>query len=167
MPKLSETTNLNSAQFKEQSGDPASPASGQHTLYAKSGGFYTKSSAGVVTALGAATVTRVNATAQTANIAATSFSGTYANGLYRVNWYLLATAFDLSAGYVRFAVNWNDGVTARSYTGLEVYLTDNGQFDNMEQVIYIGNATAPTYSVTATGIYGTAQYALHAMLEAL
>lgn len=61
--KISESTNINTIQLKEQAGDPANPGAGYEYIYVKSDGIYIKQSDGTVTGpLGGDTIVIQNVT---------------------------------------------------------------------------------------------------------
>lgn len=112
----------------------------------------------------ATVLTSVGLTAQAADISATSLSGSGTNGLYRISYYIVVTTADGAAGAITLTFASNDGTAARSQAAAAVNLTATN-FLSGEFVTRVGNSTAPTYAISHTGSYGTAQYALYITSE--
>ena len=119
-----------------------------------------------------AIVDDVALTGQVANIASTNFTNAGVAGTYRLGYYLVCTTSAVGAGTIALTVTYNDGTAARTLTGVGVLMTatnkttkwTNADIDG--SLIRLG-AGSIAYSVSVTGIYSTAQYALYATLERL
>ena len=114
----------------------------------------------------AAIVDNVELTAQTANITATNFSNAGTAGLYRINYYLLDTTADVTAGTLTVTIAWNDGTSAQTLTSASVNLATAGSFTQGVIYVRLGSGNV-TYATTVTGIFGTAQYSLYMNAERL
>lgn len=102
-------------------------------------------------------------TAQTADIADTALTTTGA-GLYRINYYLLDTTADLTAGAVTLNIKFTDAATARTISSAAVILTATTGFTQGEIIAQLASGSL-TYGVTHSGIFGTAAYALYLTIE--
>lgn len=112
-------------------------------------------------------------TAQNASIVSTNFANAGNVGTYRISFYLVCSTADLTAGTIRMDVTFNDGVAARTLTGVAVDLTSTAnkttKFTNTDidgSLIKLGSGSI-AYSTTLIGVAGTSQYALYATLERL
>lgn len=112
-------------------------------------------------------------TAQNASIVSTNFANAGNVGTYRISFYLVCSTADLTAGTIRMDVTFNDGVAARTLTGVAVALTSTAnkttKFTNTDidgSLIKLGSGSI-AYSTTLIGVAGTSQYALYATLERL
>lgn len=103
-------------------------------------------------------------TAQTADITATAFGAGGDNGQYRITYYLVCTTADGTAGDVTLTIAHNDGTAARTQSSSAVSLVATN-FTSGQFVVRVGNSTAPTYAITHTGIFATAQYALYLSID--
>ena len=110
-------------------------------------------------AVASARLGKVDLTAQTADIASTALSNTPPAGLYEVEVYLETTTNDATAGTLAVVVGWTDDVGATTSTVIATHaLTVTGRSTGRAIArLASGNLT---YSVTATGIYGAAVYAV-------
>lgn len=112
-------------------------------------------------------------TNQGADIASTNFTNAAVAGTYRLGYYLVCTTAAVATGTIAFAVTYNDGTAARTLTGVGVALTattnKSTKYTNTDidgTLIKLGSGSI-AYSVTITGLYSTAKYALYATLERL
>lgn len=104
-------------------------------------------------------------TGQTADITTTNFAGVTAPGTYRVNYSLLATSADLTAGAVQLTIAFTDAAGATTITSSNLVLTALGRSAGVGYIqLASGNIS---YAVAHTGIFGTATYALYMTLERL
>ncbi len=107
--------------------------------------------------------TTIALTAQTTTIGPTTIAS--AGSQFRFSYTLLDTSTDATAGTIQLTVNYTDDQGATSQTGASISLAaatrDRGSF-----VIQRASGNV-TYTVTLTGLIGTAQYALYATLERL
>ena len=104
-------------------------------------------------------------TNQSADIADTAFAVNTA-GLYRIQFYILDTTADLTAGAVTFNLKYTDDATARTISSQPVILTATTGFAQGEVVVRLNSGNI-TYGVTHTGIFGSAKYALYITQEKL
>ena len=112
-----------------------------------------------VPAVAASRLGKVNATAQTANIASTALSNTPHTGVYEVEVYLMCTTADAAAGTLAVTVGWTDAVGATSSTPITGFaLTATGRTTG-RQIVNVASGDI-TYAVTITGGYGTSAYAI-------
>lgn len=102
-------------------------------------------------------------TGQTADIGSTSFSAT-AVGLYRVSYYVVDTAADLTAGAVTLHVAYTDPAASQTQNSAAVLLTTLGGFAQGTMVLQLGSG-AVSYSTTHSGSFGTAAYDVYMTLE--
>lgn len=102
---------------------------------------------------------------QTADIADTAFSVNTA-GLYRIEFYLLDTTADITAGAVTLNIKYTDNAAARTISSSPVVLSALTGFAQGEVVIRLASGTC-TYGVTHTGAFGTSVYALYLTQEKL
>jgi hypothetical protein len=110
---------------------------------------------------------KVNRTAQAAAIAATNLTNATPAGYYRVGYYLEDTIGDVTAGTVQLTVAWTDDIGATTATSAVVTLTGAGTIRDSNSIeVYLASGNI-TYSVAATGIFGTAKYALRMRVEFL
>lgn len=105
-------------------------------------------------------------TTQSADIADTNFTNAGTAGLYRVSYYVVDTAADLTAGAVQLNIKFNDGAASQTISSSTVVLTTLGAFTQGVMYVRLGSGSI-TYGVTHTGIFGTATYALYASVERL
>jgi hypothetical protein len=123
---------------------------------------------GATTLLGAgitAKTATIALTGQSADIGSTNLTTTGA-GLYRLNYYLLDSSADLTAGAVRLNVAYTDNATSQTQQSATVALTILGTFTQGSLVIQLASGNI-AYSTTHTGIFGTATYDLFITLERL
>jgi hypothetical protein len=119
-----------------------------------------------VPAVAAARLGKVDLTAQVANIASTNLSNTPPAGLYAVEAYLLTTTADAAAGTLALNVAWTDGVGATNANLIAAHsLAATGRSQG-RQLIQLASGNI-AYSVTVTGLYGTAAYAVYVRVIAL
>lgn len=117
-------------------------------------------------------VNNIALTGQVANIASTNFSSGGEAGTYRVGYYMVCTTSGVGAGNISFAIAFNDGTAARALNGTALSLTATGRVTTFSEttadgsLIRLGSGNI-SYSVTMTGIYSTAVYALYVTLERL
>lgn len=127
------------------------------------GDLYTKIEAipGSLTPRVVDTVTLLN---QGADVAATNFASASTAGIYRISMYALCTVTDAGAGMLTFAGLWTDdvGVTGNG-NALDLTVTGMATTSVIVQLAS-GNVQ---YFTSASGVYGTAKYELHAVLERL
>lgn len=118
---------------------------------------HTNAAGGGVLAAAAIGVTAVNLTAQVADIGATNLA-TVA-GKYLVTCYIATSTADAAAGTASVTLGWTDDAGATTQ-GFSRALTALGR-NNVTQPVYLYLASGNlTYTVTHSGSYGTAQYAL-------
>lgn len=107
----------------------------------------------------------VSLTNQGADISSTNFSGTTDDGLYRVSYYLEDTTSALGAGAVSVTIGWTDtSGTFQTVTSAAVVLTSVGAYT--QGAVFIDKVSGSVqYSVSHTGIFSTAKYALNMTCE--
>ena len=117
-------------------------------------------------AVAAENLGKVDLTGQVANIASTALSNTPPAGFYEVEVYLETTTNDATAGTLAVVVGWTDDVGATTSTVIAAHaLTATGRSTGRAIVrLASGNLT---YSVTVTGIYATAAYAVYVRVTSL
>lgn len=105
---------------------------------------------------------KVDATAQTADIAATNLMASgHTAGLYRVDVVLLTTTNDAAAGTLAVTIGWTDNAGATTSVPITTHaLTVTGRTPASVLLRSTG-AAAVTYAVAVTGSYGTSQYAVY------
>lgn len=110
----------------------------------------------------------VNLTAQTTSIGTANLYASAPAGIYKINYYLLATTSG-AAGTVTVTFTWNDGKATQTITSATVMLTavTAGHYTNGSIFILSGSAQNITYATTVTGVVDSADYALYATVEAL
>jgi hypothetical protein len=112
-----------------------------------------------------ALVDDVALTGQTAIINSTNFTNASTAGLYRLNYYLLDTSADITAGTIQLSVAFTDNAGATTVTSSALPLTALGRTSGIFYIQLASGSVA--YSTVLTGIFGTAQYALYMSLERL
>lgn len=105
---------------------------------------------------------QVGLSAQGADIGATNLAGTNVTGLYLITVYLVATTPDLTAGIVTVTIGWTDDGAARTQA-----FSANLIATNKDAGVVIAQRASGfvTYTVTHTGIFGTATYSLYISAE--
>lgn len=102
---------------------------------------------------------------QVADISTTNFSNVSANGMYRVNWYLVPSAINALAGAVILTFGWTDSAAAQTHAETPVVLTATGESQGVETIFRAsGNIS---FAISHTGIFSTAAYDLYLRLEYL
>lgn len=102
-------------------------------------------------------------TNQTADVASTNFTHGNVAGTYRVNYTLLTTSTDITAGAVSVTFAWTDGAGSTTMASASLILTALGR---TQGVFYLQLASGNiAYSTSHTGIFGTSKYALYMALE--
>ena len=111
-------------------------------------------------------VTTVILTGQGADIAQTGISNTTTPGMYRINFYLHATAVNVAADDITLKFYWFDGAgTSEKYYSPGVLpLMIYGQTTAQDSIVAYKTTGAISYSVTG-GNYSTATYALYIVVE--
>jgi len=104
---------------------------------------------------------------QVADITTTAFSGTNVAGLYRINYYLVATTADVTAGTVVLTLTYTDASGAQTITSSPVTLATAGGFAQQVLFVQVSGTGAISYAVAVTGIYATAAFDLYAVAEKL
>lgn len=112
---------------------------------------------------------KVDLTNQTASITTTNISGTDSAGFYLLDFYLVNSVADGTAGNVTITITWNDGVAARTITSSALALTSNGFINHVtgattENAIYKNGSGPIQFSTTATTV-NSAAYDLHIRVE--
>lgn len=102
---------------------------------------------------------------RTSDIGSTTLTTTGA-GLYRVAFYLVDTAADLTAGAVRLNVSFTDDAASQTLQSSAVLLTTLGTMTQGQFVIQLASGNL-TYTTSHTGIFGTATYNLFITCERL
>ncbi len=108
----------------------------------------------------------VAATGQSSDITTTAFAGTSVSGLYRISYYLLDSAADLTAGAVTLNVTYTDDSGAQTISSTPVVLTTLGSKTQGDMIVETASGSV-SYSVTHTGIFGTATYNVYLTAEKL
>lgn len=114
-------------------------------------------------------ISKVDLTNQTASITTTNISGTDSAGFYLLDFYLVNSVADGTAGNVTITITWNDGVAARTITSSALALTSNGFINHVtgattENAIYKNGSGPIQFSTTATTV-NSAAYDLHIRVE--
>lgn len=116
---------------------------------------------------GAGIVSTATATAQSANITATTLFTPSAAGNYRISVYLVDSAADVTAGAVTATIGYTDAVQAQSLSTSAVLLTTLGTFTQATFFIRAASGVAITYATSHTGIFGSARYNIYVTAERL
>lgn len=103
-----------------------------------------------------------SATGLSIDVSATNYNNANTAGLYRVSVYVVVTTADATAGSVSVNTLWNDGTAART-----VSATASMAATNYAQTIthLLNTSGSVQFSITHTGSFGTAQYAVYLMCE--
>ncbi len=107
----------------------------------------------------------ISLTNQAADITDTAFTVNTA-GLYRIEFYVLTTTTDITAGAITLNIKYSDDATTRTISTAPITLAANTGFAQGEIVIRLASGNL-TYGVTHSGIFGTAVYALYLTQEKL
>jgi hypothetical protein len=107
-------------------------------------------------------VTLIN---QIADIVDTAFSVNTV-GLYRIEYYLLDTTSDVTAGTVTLNIKYTDDAVARTISSTPIVLSATTGFTQGTIVVRLNSGNV-TYGITHTGIYGASKYAIYLTQERL
>lgn len=108
--------------------------------------------------------TTVSLTAQVADIVSTNASNCNVAGLYRVSYYLVDTVADLTAGAVTLTIGYTDAGGAKTINSTPVALTAVTAFTQGTMFVQLASGSV-AYSMTHTGLFGTAKYDLYMTFE--
>jgi hypothetical protein len=111
-------------------------------------------------------VASVNLTGQGADITQMELDNTDAVGLYRISMYLVTTTADAAAGAVLASITWTDLAQEQTLVN-SANLTILGDVGEDLSMVLHSDGGAITYTVSHSGSYGTAQYALYIAIERL
>lgn len=108
----------------------------------------------------------VHLTAQAADIASTNFANSSTAGTYRVSAYIFDSTADVTAGAAQVNILYTDVAASQTRSLTPCALTVLGT--HVDDVVTLQLASGSVaYSVTHSGLLGTAKYDLHMVVERL
>lgn len=113
-------------------------------------------------AVAAGAMGKVDSTAQAAAIASTNLTNGALAGLYLVEYTLLVTTADVTAGTIQMQASYTDTLGATNQTGAAVALTATGR-QSGQFVVQLASGEL-SYQTNLVGIIGASRYALYTRL---